>query len=111
MTRVPGFRGQSTKELLSACGELFRGSTYAWCHLLPTLGMLLVVCLREDVVASVFDTGSMIVPIRSLVARVIVHMRPYFRRRCNKHTRGNSGNRPWVEYVISLITGGAYELG
>lgn len=50
--------------------------TYARGHLLPPLFMLLVVRLAEDIVLAILNASSVVVPVRALVARLVVDVDP-----------------------------------
>lgn len=67
--------------------------------------MLCIICLTEDIVLAILDSYGVIVPIRALIARLVVYMHPNIGRRCDQHPRSDTGNRTFFESNILAIIG------
>lgn len=63
--------------------------TYPWSHLLPSRLMLLVVCLRKDIVPSILNTAGRIIPFGTLIAGLIIDMNPHIGIRSNQDVWSN----------------------
>jgi hypothetical protein len=81
-----------------------RRLSYPWGHLLSALLMLYIVGLTEDIVSSVFNSRGFIVPVRALVAGLVVYMNPDFWRRRDQHPRCDTGDRTCL--AARLLAGG-----
>lgn len=63
--------------------------------------MLDIVGLAEDIVSSVLNPCGSIVPVRALVARLVVYMHPDLWRRRDQYPRRDTGDRTWLESRLS----------
>jgi hypothetical protein len=59
--------------------------------------MFRVICLAKDIVSPVLDPHGSIVPIRALIARLVVYVHPHFGGGCDQYSRGDTGDRAWLE--------------
>lgn len=67
--------------------------------------MFCVVGLTEDIVSPVLNPRGLIVPVRALVAGLVVYMHPNFWRRRDQYSRRDTGDRTWRESGTLAVSG------
>lgn len=79
--------------IAESCNSLYSPRS----HLLSPPIMFKVVSLTEDIVASMFQSKSMIIPVGTLICRLNVHMSPHLWGGCDKDIRRHPCNRSFAK--------------